>query len=132
MDLSVSTGQIDVIGVACSGDVTIQVSTGKCRLNDLSCRSLTTSGNTGDITLKNVIATERLSIKRTTGDVRLEKCDAAELSVETDTGNVIGTLRTEKIFLTKTTTGKIDVPKSTAGGRCEITTTTGNIKIDIE
>ena len=131
MDLSVSTGKINVTDVACSGDLFLKVRTGKSLLTNLTCKSLTTQGNTGDITLKNVIATESISIKRTTGDVSFERCDAAALAIETDTGDVTGSLRTEKIFLTKTRTGKIRVPQSDVGGRCEITTSTGDITLEI-
>ena len=49
----------------------------------------------------------------------------------TDTGEVKGTLRSEKIFFTESDTGKISVPKSVTGGRCEITTDTGDIEIEI-
>ena len=82
--------------------------------------------------MKNVIATERFSIERDTGDVILEGCDAAEIFIETDTGDVRGTLLSEKVFITETDTGRVSVPSSITGGRCEITTDTGNIKINIQ
>ena len=84
------------------------------------------------MTLENVVASEKFSIKRDTGDVRFEDADAAEIEVETDTGSVSGSLRSEKIIFATSDTGKIDVPKNTTGGRCEITTNTGNIKIEIK
>ena len=82
--------------------------------------------------MKNVIAEDKFDIERSTGDVKFEKCDAAELFIETDTGSVKGSLLTEKIFLVETDTGSIEVPKSVSGGRCEIETDTGNVKIGIE
>ena len=131
MDLSVSTGDIRASRIACSGDVVIKVRTGKAYLTDLTCKNLTTTGSTGDLTLKNVIAEQAFSITRSTGDVTLEASDAAEIFIETDTGDVKGTLLSPKIFLPKTSTGKIRVPTTTGGGRCEITTSTGNIRIEI-
>ena len=131
MAIKTSTGKITVKNVSCTGDVAIGVSTGKSCLTDVACKSLTSRGGTGDLTLKNVIASERISIERGTGDVTFDACDAAELCIETDTGNVTGTLRSEKIFITHTDTGRVNVPKSTVGGRCEITTDTGNIKLEI-
>ena len=131
LELSASTGNITISGVTCVGDITVRVSTGKVRLADISCKSVISSGSTGDISLNNVIATEKLSIERDTGDVSLNSCDAAEIYVETDTGEVEGTLLSEKVFITNTDTGDIDVPSSVTGGRCEITTDTGDIKIDI-
>ena len=59
-------------------------------------------------------------------------CDAAEIYVETDTGDVKGTLLSDKVYIVFTDTGKINVPKAVTGGRCEISTDTGNIKIEIE
>lgn len=46
-------------------------------------------------------------------------------------GNVKGTLLTNKVFITHTDTGRVNVPKTVTGGKCEINTDTGNIKIDI-
>ena len=90
------------------------------------------SGDTGDILLSHVIATERLSIERGTGDVKVESCDAAEIFIETDTGDVTGTLLSDKVFVVETDTGRIDVPKTSNGGRCEIITDTGDILIKTE
>ena len=132
LDLSVSTGDVTVSGVTCEGDVTIGVSTGKVSLTDIKCKSLTSSGNTGDIFLNHVIATEKFSIERSTGDVRFDGSDAAEIFVETDTGDVTGTLLIDKVFMTQTDTGSIDVPKTMTGGKCEIHTDTGDIRISIK
>ena len=78
-----------------------------------------------------VIALESFSVKRSTGDVKFNSCDAAEIYVKTDTGDVNGTLLSDKVFITETGTGSINVPNSIVGGRCEITTDTGDIKIDV-
>lgn len=132
LDFSVSTGTITVSGVTCAGDANISVSTGKTHLTDVACKNLTSSGNTGDIFLNHVIAAEKFSIERSTGDVRFDGSDAAEIFVETDTGDVTGTLLTDKVFMTQTDTGSIDVPKATTGGKCEIHTDTGDIRISIK
>jgi len=132
LDLSVSTGSVTVAGAACEGDLRIRVSTGKTNLTDVTCRNLISSGNTGDIVLKNVLAAERFSIARTTGDVAFDGCDAAEIFVETDTGDVSGSLCSEKVFFVTTDTGDVEVPKTMTGGRCEITTSTGDIDFSID
>ena len=129
LDLTVSTGKVTVSDVTCEGDVTVGVSTGKAMLSDTRCKSVISSGSTGDILLNNVIATEKFSIERSTGDVKFDGSDAAEIFVETDTGDVSGSLLTDKVFITKTDTGNVDVPKTVTGGRCEITTDTGDIEI---
>ena len=131
LDLTVSTGNVTVSSVTCEEDITIGVSTGKTYLTDVACKNLTSTGSTGDISLKNVISTEKISVERSTGDVTLDRSDAAELFIITSTGDVEGSLLTNKVFITKTDTGRIDVPNSIIGGRCEITTDTGDIKISI-
>ena len=81
--------------------------------------------------MEHFIASDKLNVVRSTGDVRLVGADAGEIHIETDTGKVSGSLLSEKIFIPRTDTGKIDVPKTTSGGICEITTDTGDIKITI-
>lgn len=132
LDVSVTTGNVTASGVACEGDVKVGVSTGRTELNGISCKSFISTGDTGDISLKSVIAAEKLSIERSTGDVSFDGCDAAEISVLTDTGDVEGSLLTEKIFIVNTDTGRKEVPESTTGGKCKITTDTGDIKINIK
>lgn len=132
LELIVTTGKIMATDVNCRGDMNVSVSTGKTNLTNISCKNLTTDGNTGDITLKNVVTAEKLSIERSTGYVKFEGCDAAEIYVKTDTGDVTGTLMSEKVFLCKTHTGSVNVPKTTSGGLCEITTDTGDIRLTID
>lgn len=132
VDLTVSTGKVTVSGVSCEGYITVGVSTGKASLTDISCKSVISSGTTGSISLNHVIAANKFSIERSTGDVKFSRCDAAELYVKTSTGNVTGSLLTDKVFITDTDTGSVDVPKTAVGGKCEIKTGTGDIKIEIE
>ena len=129
MDIATSTGDITVSGVTCEGDLKINVSTGKVNLTDIKCKNFISNGSTGDVSLKNMIATEKFSIERSTGDVKFDDCDATEIWFKTDTGDVTGKLLSEKIFITRTSTGDVNVPKSTNGGKCEITTATGDINI---
>ena len=132
LDLTVSSGKVKVVNVECAGDFNLAVSTGKSQLVGVRCQSLTTAGNTGSIHLDDVLVSEKLSITRSTGDVEFEDLDAGEIFIKTGTGDVEGTLLSEKIFITKTSTGEIDVPRTTSGGICEITTSTGDIEVDIK
>lgn len=131
LDLSVSTGAVEVGSVNCAGELSITVSTGKAALRGVSCRSLTSRGSTGDITLEDVTAAETISIERSTGDARFAQCDAQELLVTTETGDVTGSLLSEKVFITKSKTGRVAVPETTRGGTCRIATDTGDITISI-
>lgn len=129
--LSTSTGLVSVSSVVCGGDLNIRVNTGLTVVHNVSCKKLISVGDTGDMSLNHVIAAEKFSIERSTGDVELEGSDAAEIFVTTDTGDVKGTLLSEKVFIVQTDTGRVNVPKSVTGGRCEISTDTGDIKITI-
>lgn len=131
LDLSVSTGRVTASGVNCVGEVKVGVTTGKTYISDVKCSSLSSSGDTGDISLKNVIAAESFFIMRSTGDVAFEMCDASNIFVQTDTGDVSGSLLSEKVFMPQSDTGKIDVPKTMNGGKCEIITDTGDIKMRV-
>ena len=133
-NLIVKTGSGDIAleNIHCMGEIQISVSTGNVKLKNITCKTLMSTGNTGKIVLKNVIASEKFSIKRSTGDVKFDGCDAAEISVATGTGDVSGTLLSEKKFMPKTSTGDIEVPKTENGGLCEITTSTGDIEIMIK
>ena len=131
LELKGLTGRIEASGITCEGNVKIEVDTGKAYLTEVACKNLESEGDTGDLTMKNVIASEKFLIERATGDVYFEGCDAAEIFVETDTGDVKGTLLSEKVFVVRTDTGRIDVPKTVSGGVCEIETDTGNVKITV-
>ena len=131
MSLSVSTGDIKVSSVDCEREVKLKGETGKTTLSDIQCGSLYSKASTGKAVLSNVIATDVFLVERSTGDVKFEGCDAGEIQIKTSTGKVAGSLLSEKNFFAHTSTGKINVPKTTTGGKCAITTSTGDIKVEI-
>lgn len=131
LDLSVTTGRVEAEYVRCAGHMGVKVTTGKTILTDIACRSFSSEGDTGDITLEKTTVAETLTINRTTGDVKFLGCDASELQVTTDTGDVTGNLLSEKVFITRSDTGRINVPETVTGGKCKITTDTGKIEISI-
>ncbi len=131
LSLSTDTGRIELRSVACTGDLGVTVTTGKTILTDVTCGSFTSKGDTGDLRLEQVLVEGLLSAERSTGDVRLEGCDAGELLISTDTGDVHGSLLTEKVFLVRSSTGEIHVPDTVSGGTCKITTSTGDIHIEV-
>ncbi|MBE6664590.1 MAG: DUF4097 domain-containing protein [Ruminococcaceae bacterium] len=131
LKISVSTGKINVTSMVCEETFEINVSTGKTKLSDISCKNLISKGSTGDISMINLLASERISIERSTGNIHFDGCDANELALKTSTGDVKGTLLSDKTFAVESSTGTITVPKNTVGGKCEIATDTGDIKINI-
>ncbi len=130
IELNTTTGNI-TLDSAQPETVKLSATTGKIVLNNIACNKLTAKSSTGHIQLKNVIAEESIKLENTTGGVKLDSCDASDITIKTSTGNVKGTLLSEKIFVTDSETGRINVPKTTSGGKCEITTSTGNIEIEL-
>ena len=143
-----STGDHKISELNVEGDLTLNVSTGCAMLNKVNCSNFSSNGSTGDLCVKNTNVSGRFSVERGTGDVELEYCiaeyfnvktstgdvellesDAGEIYISTSTGDVEGSLLTSKIFITRTNTGKVRVPASVEGGRCEISTDTGDIEI---
>ena len=132
MELLVDTGRIKASNVDCTGNFTIVVETGNANVSDVTCRSFISKGDTGDLYMENVLAAEKFNIERNTGDVNFKLCDASEVDIVTDTGEVVGSFVTDKMIFASSDTGKVRIPKLTSGGRCEITTDTGDIIITIE
>lgn len=131
VDISVTTGDINICDVTCSSNISCSQTTGDAVLKRVNCNTLTASGTTGDMSMTDVIAKTELSVSRRTGSIWFERCDAEQISAHTTTGNIIGSIRSGKEFITHTSTGRINVPKSTSGGTCTLSTVTGNINISI-
>jgi len=131
LELSASTGKITVSDVTCEGDAKISESTGKSSFRNFRCQNLSVIASTGDVLLESVIAVDKISIEANTSDIRFEGSDASEMTVKTTTGDIRGSLLTKKTFVTQTDTGSVDVPHTSGGGRCELTTDTGDIEITL-
>ena len=131
LSVTTSTGRVALGGADCTGITEIKVSTGDVDVRDVNCGQFTSTGSTGDVNISGLIVSGKMSITRSTGDVEFERCDAAEISIKTTTGEVEGSLLSEKIFVAKSSTGDVEVPRSTSGGLCEVTTSTGDIEIDV-
>ncbi len=131
IDIKNTTGNRTLRNVTAE-DITLNASTGDTTLTNVTAKALTSKASTGDLTMNNVIVENKFTAKTSTGHVRFTDCDAAEISIRTDTGKVSGTLLSEKVFHAKSDTGKIDVPKTITGGLCEIETDTGNISVKVK
>lgn len=133
LDAQSTSGDMDYADSIVSGDITIDTVSGKIRCSNVSVSGdinmETTSGN---VTLSDVTAAKAMQIETVSGDIKLESCDADSLWLKSTSGNVSGTLLTEKKFLTNTTSGRVNVPGSSSGGKCEIKTTSGNIQFEIK
>lgn len=132
LSISVKTGKVDIQSVVCSKDITANITTGKIMISDTTAQNLDSTGSTGNIALNNVIVQEEITIKRSTGSIAMDSCDAGSLYIRTDTGDIKGSLLSDKVFIASTDTGSIKIPQTTSGGKCELITDTGNINITIK
>ena len=131
LDLKASTGDVEISNATAFGEVIISAGTGDVDIKSLRAGSLSASIGTGDAELSGVITDGKFTVVTRTADVRLNRCDAAEFFIETTTGDVTGSILTPKVFIAKSGTGDVDVPRTTSGGMCEIKTGTGDIRIRI-
>ena len=131
LNAKATTGDISVSRVE-ADSVQIEVTTGDIEVEDLNCQTdVQIKATTGDIEMHSVFTANNLRINTTTGNVNFRSIDGAEVYINATTGDVRGSFASDKIIFAETTTGKVNVPKLTTGGRCEITTTTGDINVTI-
>lgn len=130
LKISATTGHAKLSNVDTS-NLNIKVSTGDAKLCKVTSENTEIKSSTGDITLSESRAENQLKVNVTTGDIKFENSDAKDIYCKSTTGSIKGTLLSNKVFITDTTTGSIDVPSSVEGGKCELKTTTGNIKISV-
>ena len=128
---SASTGNVSISDSE-TVTLTLKTSTGKVYLNGVRCRSMHVETSTGGLTAEDVIAEMDAVVRCSTGNVKLYDFDAEVIDVKTSTGDVYGELLSDKIFSTNTSTGNIYVPRSELGGRCDVTTSTGDIEFKIK
>ncbi len=129
--IETSTGDIKIFSTVADKDVKIKASTGDVEMKNTRALTLTATVSAGEIELESVILTGEMKLKSTSGDIELDRCDAQSLSIEASGGDVEGTLLSEKIFYASSGSGDISLPKSTEGGMCEITTSSGDITFKI-
>ena len=130
LDVELGTGDLTLDGVQ-AGAVVVRGGTGDIRISDMAAQNADLSLNTGRMVLVNLVCAGDLRAESKTGDIRLTSVDGSNLYLSTSTGDIEGSIRTEKVFSAHTSTGKVSVPATTAGGRCEAQTSTGDIRLTI-
>jgi len=131
LSLRTDTGAIYISAKTVGGSIRAESDTGKIQLMSVHCKNATAKCGTGSVILTNTVAEEGFDIETSTGGVQLNRSDAKHIRIMTSTGGVNGTLLTEKIFYAESDTGRVTVPHSSSGGKCEITTSTGSIHVSI-
>jgi len=127
--ISADSGNVTLSGM--SADLlNVETDTGNMALSDIKAGDMSLESDTGRCDLKNCIA-GNLYAATGVGNIFFDKCDADTITATSDTGSITGTLLSDKIFVTQTDTGEVNVPASGQGGKCELTTDTGDIEIEV-
>ena len=129
-EIELSTGDLTMSGVQTRA-ITVHGGTGDIRVSDMAPETMTVTLSTGKIVLSNVVCSGDLRCESTTGDIRLSDVDGANVYLKASTGDITGTIRTDKTFYASASTGDVKVPSGTTGGRCEASTSTGDIRLSV-
>ncbi len=130
VDVDADTGSVEVDGVDVK-DLKVNADTGRIKVSNMTPETVTLTACTGAIEVTDVVCDRDLRCEADTGSIRLTDVDGANLYLKADTGSISGTIRTEKVFYAKSSTGSVHVPEGTAGGRCEAHTATGSIRLSV-
>ena len=122
------SGDVAIHAVNLEADLSVKTVSGSIGVSGMACQNVEAVSTSGDIEFSDLIAEEKIRTSSVSGDVELWQCDAGSLDIKTTSGDVSGSLLTQKIFVTDTTSGDVDVPRSTSGGICQVNTTSGNIE----
>ena len=125
----ISTGALQLKNVNVAGDINASASTGATSFENVHAENLTSSSSTGRVSVKDTIIAKHMDIRCSVGDIKIEDSDAATVYLKASTGDIDATFLTSKIVYASTDTGRVNVPHSTEGGKCEIETSTGNIVV---
>ena len=127
------TGEISLSGSPNCESLEIESDTGRITVENVkAAQGVSIESGSGKVMLTGVVTDGALYVKTSTGNVSLDGCDGGRVNIFTSTGDVKGTLLSDKIFDADSNTGDVNVPSTRDGGECKIRCSTGNIKISIK
>lgn len=125
------SGEIDIEDVY-SSSVSLSTTSGDISTENFKADSLLLNSVSGEITVENTIAEKELFAESISGDIELDGSNSPNIKIKTTSGNVSGSLKTNKVFTVKSISGSIKVPKSEGNEECAVTTASGDIDIEID
>lgn len=130
IDIKTVSGSISLTAVK-SASLQLRSTSGDILLSKAELSSeLYADSISGNISFKEIKA-DSINAKTTSGDISLIKSDASSLLFKSSSGDISGSLLSEKRFTAQSTSGDIRVPGSSGGGTCEARTISGDIKFTI-
>lgn len=127
-----TSGDVEISSVKAKDKLNIETVSGDMDLTNAETGILSASSTSGDMDFSDVIAESDFHAQTTSGDIEVNKCDGSYLYLKSTSGDVSGTLLSDKMFSVHTTSGNVNVPDDRGSEKCEIITTSGNVKIRID
>ena len=125
-----SGGDIAISSATVSGNAVLKAVSGNVNVHSTDAGTLQAKTTSGDIELSETLIDGTLDLEAVSGSIQLSDTDAASLRIKTVSGDVEGYLLSAKSFVTHTTSGNVRTPASDpTAGSCEVTTTSGDIRL---
>lgn len=116
-----STARKGLKAMTVSGDLSV------CNIYGEAAEVQSTSGG---VCLKDAVVKGNISVETVSGEIQLKDCDAEYLRLKSVSGDIEGSLLSEMHVNFHTTSGEVQVSDSpSAAQECEVTTTSGDIRI---
>lgn len=125
------SGDIDVENVG-SPSVSLSTTSGDISTENFTADNLSFNSVSGEIDLDNTTAKKGLFAESVSGDIELDGVDSPDIQIKTTSGDVSGSLKSNKVFTAQSTSGSINIPKSDGSEKCFVKTVSGDIKIEID
>ena len=132
LSVGASSGNVRLNHVRVEGVLSMRAASGSLSMEQVRAASLSVEATSGDVRLSDVLISGHLAARVNSGNIRMTRCDAETLYLGAVSGNISGSLLSGKTFVTQTSSGSVRVPGSSVGGRCEIVTSSGNIRVTVE
>lgn len=123
-----TSGDIKISHADVKESIKVKAVSGEAELENIKGQSISVNSTSGDITFSDTVMSGEIRAESVSGNITLKGCDAATLDFKSTSGDIEGSLLSDKIFTADTKSGDVDVPNSTSGGKCTISTVSGNIK----
>lgn len=127
-----TSGEIEITSAEVSGAVSLKSVSGDVSMEHVDGDSLFIHTTSGDIELEDMLIAKHSELESVSGEIEFTGMDGASLWIKSVSGDVEGTLLSGKLFIAHTTSGNVRMPDpEVSAGKCEITTTSGDISISV-
>lgn len=129
--LASTSGDLKISDCKIKGSLKLNTVSGDIEVKNIKGDELSAASTSGEVDIEDSVFSGNLELKTTSGDIQINSSDAKTLNIKSTSGDVKGNLLSDKMFVTHSTSGNIRVPESHSDDRCEIKTTSGDIRMEI-